>query len=297
MKKLIITAALTGSETRIEDTPYLPTTPEKIAEEALKARETGAAIVHIHARDPATGRATTDLKIFRKILSEVRRKCPDIIVNLSTGGTIGRSPEEQSKRDDRIAIIPEFRPELASLNLGSMNYFLRSDAWTWECLFVNTFADIEYFSGVFAKHGTKPECEIYDSGMINNARILVEKGALKAPLHMQFVMGISGGISATPENLIHLHQSATEFDRDCSWSVCAPGRFELPMANLAIILGGHARVGLEDNIYVRKGVLAKSNAELVSIVARMAYDLGREVATPDEARKMLDLKGLDSVNF
>ena len=297
MDKLIITAALTGSETRAEDTPYLPITPEKVAEEALKARDAGAAIVHIHARDPATGKATTDLKIFGKILSEVRKKCPDIIVNLSTGGTIGRTPEEQSRRDQRIAIIPEFKPELASLNLGSMNYFLRGDAWTWECVFVNTFADIEYFSSVFNKHGTKPECEVYDSGMINNAKILVEKGALRAPIHMQFVMGIAGGIPATPENLIHLQQSATQFDRDCSWSVCAPGRFELPMANLAIMLGGHARVGLEDNIYIRKGVLAKSNAELVNIVARMAHDLGREIATPDEARKMLNLKGTGSINF
>jgi len=122
MRKLIITAALTGSETRTEDTLYLPTTPEKIADEALKAREAGAAIVHIHARDPTTGKATTDLGIFRKILSEVRNRCPDLIINPSTGGTIGRSPEEQSRRDERIAIIPEFRPELASLNLGSMNY-------------------------------------------------------------------------------------------------------------------------------------------------------------------------------
>jgi len=297
MKKLIITAALTGSETRQEDTPYLPTTPEKIADEAFKAREAGAAIAHIHARDPSTGKATTDLKIFRKILIEIRKRCPDIIVNLSTGGTIGRAPEEQSKRDQRIAVIPEFKPELASLNLGSMNYFMRNDAWTWECVFVNTFADIEYFSNIFAKHGTKPECEIYDSGMINNTKILVEKGALKPPIHMQFVMGILGGISATPENLIHLQNSATDLDRECSWSVCAPGRFELPMANLAVILGGHARVGLEDNIYVRKGVLAKGSAELVNIVAKMAYDLGREIATPDEARKMLGLKGVDSVNF
>jgi len=297
LENLIITAALTGSETRLEDTPYLPTTPEKIADEAFKAREAGAAVVHLHARDPSTGKATTDLKIFRKILVEIRKRCPDLIVNLSTGGTIGRGPEEQSKRDERIGIIPEFKPELASLNMGSMNYFLRTDAWTWECVFANTFADIEYFSKTFAQHGTKPECEIYDSGMINNAKILAEKGALRPPIHMQFVVGILGGISATPENLMHLHHYAAELLPDSSWSVCAPGRFELPMANLAILLGGHARVGLEDNIYVRKGVLAKSNSELVKIVARMAYDLGRDIATPDEARKILGLKGVESVTF
>lgn len=305
-EKLIVTAALTGSIHIPSQSPYLPITPEQIATEACKAYEAGAAIVHVHARDPETGRPSPDLQLFREILTQIREKC-DVIVNTTTGGGRGFT------REQRIAVVPEFQAEIASLNAGSMNFCIapikdriKTFKHSWEpeflegskdYVFRNTFADLEYYLGAMKQHATKPELEVYDVGQCYNVAYLVRQGILEAPIWMQFVMGILGGIAASVENLLFLKNTVDRLFSDYRWSVCAAGRHEMPLATMAIILGGHVRVGLEDALYLERGVLAKSNAELVAKVVRIAKELGREIASPDEVRSMLGLKGGAQVNF
>jgi 3-keto-5-aminohexanoate cleavage enzyme len=307
VEKLIITAALTGGEFVSKMlTPHVPSTVDEIVEEVVRCRKAGASIVHLHAKEPKTGLPHPDPNsVFPEYIKRIREsEASDIIINITTGG--GRpipkqlqqlfgieykmSPEEwEARLDEVMEERMKFGQEMSSLNMGSINI--------WEDLnipilrdyvFMNPISRIEKWAKFMYENNVKPELEIYDTGMINTAKALVREGKLKEPLHIQFVM--FGGLSCmspTPETLIYC---VNQIPDNWTWSVCAPGRYEMQMAALAIIMGGHVRVGMEDNIYLEKGVLAKSNAELVEKVVRIAKELGREIATPDEAREILGLK-------
>ncbi|OEF97264.1 3-keto-5-aminohexanoate cleavage protein [Vulcanibacillus modesticaldus] len=269
MEKVIITAAVVGAEITKEDTPYLPTTPDEIAIDVEKAAKAGAAIVHLHVRDKE-GRPTQDKKIFEETIKKIRERV-DIIIQVSTGGAVGMTPEE------RIQPVT-LNPEMATLTTGTVNFG--------DEVFLNKPEDIRSFAKELKKYGVRAEFEIFDVGMIFNAMRLVNEGLVEGHLHFDFVMGVPGGIPATAKHLLHL---IDHLPKGATWSVAGIGRHQLPMAMLALPLGGHVRVGLEDNIYYKKGVLAKSNSELVARVVRLAEELGREVATPKEARKILGL--------
>ncbi|HPZ23041.1 MAG TPA: 3-keto-5-aminohexanoate cleavage protein [Bacillota bacterium] len=269
MDKLIITAALTGAETTKEANPALPVTPEEIAEAAYQCREAGASIVHLHARTP-DGSSTQDPKVFGEIISAIRQRT-DIIIQVSTGGAVGMTPEE------RLQPV-QLNPEMATLSTGSVNFG--------EDLFVNTMEEIRTFAKTMIAKGVKPEIEAFDSGMIQNALTLVKEGILELPLHFDFVLGVPGAMPGTPEALMYMRSL---LPAGCTWTVAGIGRTELPLGAMAIILGGHVRVGFEDNIYYKRGQLAESNAQLVQRMVRLAEELGREVATPAEARKILHL--------
>jgi len=271
-------------------TPYLPVTPEQISDDALACEREGAAIVHIHARDPKTATPTSDPKVFRAIAERIKSKCK-LIVNTTTGGSIGMSVEE------RIAVVKGLRPELASLNLGSMNFYIPSISSSWKDHFVNTFDTIESFSKVMKECGTKPECEIYDLGMLSNLKYLIDRGMIESPPHLQLVLGVIGGAEANVETASFLRLTASRYFPACTWSICATGRFEFPMITWGILERGNIRVGIEDNIYTSKGVLAKGSSELVAKAVRIIRELGQEPATADEARQILGLKGPDKVDF
>ena len=310
LEKIIITAAITGAIHTPTMSPYLPITPEQIAEEAVKAAKAGAAVVHIHVRDPKNGRPTTDVNIFREAASRIREKS-DVIVCLTTGGGLG------IPKEDRIRVVPVLKPEMASLNMGSINFALypllkqfKSFKYSWEkeyllmtkdLIFRNTFEDIEYFCRTMEENNTKPELECYDVGHLFNAAQLVRDGVLKLPLYIQFVMGILGGVGADIEQLVHMKRTADRLfgEKNYYWSVVGAGRQEFPLCITAAAMGSHGvRVGLEDNLYLRRGQLAKSNAELVEKIVKLVYEVtGREPATPEEVRKLLGLKGKDKVNF
>ena len=269
MDKLIITAAVVGAELTREDTPYLPLTPEEIAEEARRCCEAGAAMVHLHARD-AEGRPTQDREVYREIVERVRERC-DAVIQVSTGGAVGMSAEE------RLGPV-SLRPEMASLTAGTVNFG--------EDVFFNPQDLMVRFAGAMKEHGVKPELEIFDAGMVANAVRLEAMGLVSSPLHFDFVLGVPGALPASVKNLLHLVESIPS---GSTWTVAGIGRHQLPMATTAVILGGHARVGLEDNIFYSKGVPAEGNAPLVARVVRIARELGRPVAGPDEARALLGL--------
>jgi uncharacterized protein (DUF849 family) len=306
MKKIIITAAITGSIHTPSMSPYLPITPEQIAEEAIKVYEAGGAVAHVHVRDPKTGVPNADQDAYREIAMEVKKRC-DLILCFTTGGRLGEPVEK------RLKVVSSLKPEMSSLNAGSLNFALfhvvdkiKDWKFPWEkeylegtedFIFPNTFKTMRQYLSVIGENGTKPEFEIYDVGMINNVAFLIEAGYVKKPVYLQFVMGILGGIAATPQNLTFLVESAKNAIGDFEFSVCAAGRMQFPLCTQSLILGGHARVGLEDNLYLDKGVMARSNAEQVAKIIRIARELGLEPATPNEARKILNLKGLDKVNF
>jgi uncharacterized protein (DUF849 family) len=311
MEKLIITAALTGNVTLPTQTPHLPITPQQIAEEAKRCADAGAASVHVHGRDPKTSRPTTDPAVYREIATLIKEKS-NVIVCITTGGTV------QMTAAERIQVVPALKPELATFNMGSMNFSIHPIAkrykdsdykYPWEkefaegsksWIFPNTFADIEHFCKTMIENNTKPEHEAYDVGHLYNMQYTVKSGLSKLPLWLQFVTGILGGIGSDLENIMYMKQTCDRLfgPENYKWSVIGAGYpAEFNMATLAIMMGGHARVGLEDNIYISKGVLAKSNAELVEKLVRIARELGREIATPDEARKILGLKGKDKVNY
>jgi uncharacterized protein (DUF849 family) len=257
-------------------------------------------------RDPETGQPSSKLEYFREIATKVKSKC-NVILCFTTGGTPKMSVAERAR------VVAELEPEIATFNAGSMNFgiFLGADRiseyeYDWEkphllnsedSIFLNTFKTLREFSQMFAETNTKPELEVYDSGMIYNLAYLVREGYLKRPLHIQFVLGIMGGLPATVNNLNFLYNSARETLGEFTWSTCAIGRHQFPMCTVSTLMGGHCRVGMEDNLYVSKGVLAKSNAELVEKMIRILREFGNEPATPDEAREILGLKGLDKVNF
>ena len=308
MSKAIFTAAITGSIHTPTMSPYLPITPDQIADNAIQACGAGAAAVHIHVRNPETGQPSPDLELFKKVLTKVKSKC-DVIVCTTTGGGLGMTPEQ------RVGVVSTFKPELASCNMGSMNFALfplldkmKDFKFPWEkqyleftedLIFPNTFKSIRVFLNMFNENGTKPELEVYDAGMVNNTAFMIERGLLKTPVYIQFVLGILGGMAATVENLVFLYESARRLigEKNFVWSVCAAGRNEIPMCTHALLMGGNARVGMEDALWLDKGVLAKSNAELVAKIVRIAKEFGIEPATPAEARKILGLKGLDKVGF
>lgn len=266
MEKLVITVALDGAEVTREQTPYLPITPAELAADAEACRNAGAAMVHVHARRP-DGSSTQDPAVYAEIINAVKAQT-DIIVQLSTGGAVGMSAEE------RVAPVL-LKPEMASLTTGTVNFG--------RGVFMNPPELIEQFAQTMVENGVVPEIEAFDLGHIDNALALVKKGILSLPLHFDLVMGVPGGIAPTIRNLVHMSESLPP---GCTWSVAGIGRAQLPLATAAILMGGHVRVGLEDNIYYSKGVLT-SNAMLVERIVRLARELGRDVATPDEARRIL----------
>lgn len=311
MEKLIITAALTGNITLPTQTPYLPLNPQQIVDEAVRAANAGAASVHIHGRDPKTGKPTIDPTVYREIATGIKARS-NVIVCVTTGGTPDMTPAQ------RAQVVPALKPELATFNMGSINFSIHPIAerykdedykYPWEkelalstkdFIFRNTFGDIEKLCEIMKENDTKPEYELYDVGHLYNLNFLVRRNIIKLPVWLQFVTGVLGGIGANLEEVMHMKQTADRLlgADNYIWSVIGAGYpAEFNLATLSIMMGGHARVGFEDNIFMEKGVLAKSNAELVGKVVRIAQELGREIATPDEARKILGLKGRDKVNY
>ncbi|HNP65058.1 MAG TPA: 3-keto-5-aminohexanoate cleavage protein [Woeseiaceae bacterium] len=306
--KVIITCAVTGSIHTPTMSPHLPVTPDEIATQAVQAANAGAAILHLHARDPKTGRPTADPDVFMQFLPRIKREC-DAVINITTGGSSLMTLEE------RLAAPNLAQPEMASLNMGSMNFGLfpmqrRYSEWKhqWEpelleatrdVVFRNTFADIEkIFAQLGEGHGTRFEFECYDVGHIQTLAFYLREGLVKKPVFVQFVMGVLGGIDSSPETLMHMKATADRLLGDqYRFSVLSAGRLQIPLATIGAILGGNVRVGLEDSLLIGRGKLASSNAEQVAKIRRILEELGYEIATPDEARAMLDLKGADKVNF
>jgi 3-keto-5-aminohexanoate cleavage enzyme len=256
-----------------EEAPYIPITPEEIATSALECWRAGAAIVHIHVRDPKTGLGCQDVELFRRVVEPLRENT-DLALCLTTSGIPGRNlPVEE-----RLAPLA-LNPEMASLDAGSIN--LGGQA------FINTPDFLDEAARCMRKAGVKPEIEAFDLGMLITALRMRTEGKLEDPLHFQFVLGTPWGAPATPKTLLHFHE---QIPAGATWSVIGIGRHQLPMAMMAMIMGGHIRVGMEDNIYLRKGVPAKTNAELVQRVVRLCREYGRDIAAPAEARKLLNLR-------
>jgi len=308
MSKILITCAVTGSIHTPSMTPYLPVTPEQITSEATAAAEAGAAILHLHARDPEDGRPTALAEHFMAFLPRIKQ-ATDAVANITTGGSATMTLE------DRLAAPMAAEPEMCSLNMGSMNFALypateRISEWKydWEkpflegsedLVFKNTPRDIAHVvSEMGSKRGSRFEFECYDLSHLYMLRHFADRGLVKPPFFIQFVFGVLGGIGADPENLTHMKRIADKlFGDDFQWSVLAAGRHQIPFATMAAAMGGHVRVGLEDSIYIGKGELAKSNAEQVIRIREIVERLGRVVATPAEARDMLGLKGSDRTAF
>ncbi|MEW4457529.1 3-keto-5-aminohexanoate cleavage protein [Roseibium algicola] len=306
--KIIITCAVTGSIHTPTMSPHLPVTPAEIAGQAIGAAEAGAAILHLHARNPETGQPSAREADFMAFLPEIKAGC-SAVLNLSTGGSAIMSLE------DRLAGPLKAEPEMCSLNMGTMNFALypladRYDAWVhdWEqpflrgtddLVFKNTPRDIEFvLTQMGQQRGARFEFECYDVGHLYMLRHFADRGLVKPPYFIQFVFGVLGGIGADPENLQHMKRMADKlFGDDYIFSVLAAGRQQIPFATIAASMGGHVRVGLEDNLYIAKGELARSNAEQVTKIRKIVEELGRTVATPEEARQMLGLKGAGETAF
>lgn len=302
---VIVTAAITGSVHTPSMSPYLPITPQQIADEAVRAHEAGAAVVHIHVRNPHNGEPTYELDLYKEVITEIKSRC-DAIICPTTGGF---SPLTSVRGE----VVTEFEPELASLNAGSMNFALfpaaeriREWRYDWEqdyllgtedLVFANTFLRLREFCEIFNEHNTVPEIEVYDLGMISNVAYLSNQGWLPKPVNLQFVLGIMGGAAASVENLQFLVRRAGDLLDRLNWSVCAAGKLEMPVCTAGLLLGGNVRVGLEDALWVERGQMARSNAELVEKIVRIAHEIGREPATTDEARALLGLKGLANVRY
>ncbi len=273
MEKLIITAAICGAEVTKEQNPNIPYSVREIGIEAEKAFLAGASIIHLHVRED-DGTPTQDIKRFQACVDEIKNRCPDVIVQPSTGGAIGMSNEERLQ-----PIFMDPPPEISTLDCGTMNF-------GGDEIFVNTENTIIHFAQEMNSRGIKPELECFDKGMIDMALRLNNKGYIKNPMHFNFVLGVIGGIAANPRDLVFMINS---IPNNSTFTVCAIGRHEFPMVTLSIVMGGHARVGFEDNIYLSKGVLAKSNSELVEKIVRISEEIGRDIASPYEARKILGL--------
>jgi uncharacterized protein (DUF849 family) len=306
-RKVIITCAVTGAIHTPSMSPHLPVTPDEIVEASLAAAEAGAAILHLHARDPETGRPTQDPRVFEKFLPRIRQ-ATDAAINITTGGSPHMTVEE------RLQPAIEFQPEVASLNMGSMNFGLfpmlnRYKEFTheWErehlensrdLVFRNTFADIEKIVQTCGANGTRFEFECYDTAHLYNLRSFYDRGVVEGPLFIQNVFGILGGIGAHPEDVMHMRRTADRlFGDDYQWSVLGAGAAQMRVAAQAVALGGNLRVGLEDSLWLGPGKLAESNASQVQKAREILAGLSLDVATPDEARQMLGLKGGDRVNF
>lgn len=271
MEPLIITCAPVGGEIMPDQTPHLPVTPEQLGQTAAAIREAGASIVHVHCRND-DGTNTHDVERFRAAFAAIRAQS-DLIVQFSTGGAIGMTPQERSS-------ILQLRPEMATLTCGSVNFG--------DDIFENSFPIMRGILAKMHEYDVKPELEIFDKGHLANARRLASEGVLTLPQHADFVLGVPGGLEATVQNLCEL---VDDLPAGCTWTVAGIGRQQLPLAMVAIAMGGHVRVGLEDNLYYSKGRLAR-NEELVARVVRIAQEAGRAVATPDQTREILGLRKL-----
>lgn len=306
-RKVMITCAVTGAIHTPSMSPHLPITAEEIAEAAVAAAEAGAALVHLHARDPRNGKPDQSPAAFEPFLKDIKRRT-DAVINITTGGAPTMSVEE------RLGPCAHFKPEVASLNMGSMNFGLfpmlsrfKEFKFDWEKpylaesddrIFKNTFKDIENILTTCARNDTRFEIECYDIGHLYTLRYFADRGLVKAPFFIQSVFGILGGIGGHPEDVIHMKRTADRlFGTDYQWSVLGAGRNQLPIAAMSAAMGGNIRVGLEDSLWIGPGKLARSNAEQVQAARRIVEELGLEVATPTEARQMLSLKGADRVNF
>lgn len=302
MRKVIISCAVTGSIHTPSMSPYLPVTPDEIAEQAIAAARAGAAILHLHARDPVDGRPAFDPSIYRQFLPRIHA-ATDAVINVTTGGAVTMT------LDQRLAGALDISAEMASCNMGSMNFAIfpvlekmSSFKHEWEreyiegtrrSIFRNTFADIEeVFQRLGATHGTRFEFECYEVGHLYNLKHFVDRGLVSGPIFLQFVLGVLGGIGADPENLVHMKRIADKLFGDTyQWSVLGAGRHQMPLVTQAALMGGNVRVGLEDSLSIGAGRLAVSNAEQVEKIRGVLESLGLEIATPAEARKMLGLKG------
>ena len=308
MAKVIISCAVTGAIHTPSMSESLPITPEQIAQSSIEAAEAGAAIIHLHARDPETGEPTPDPDVFMRFLPVIKQRT-DAVVNITTGGGLTMTLEE------RLAAPLRARPEMCSLNMGSMNFNIsnagaRVKEWkhAWEkpylertdnYIFRNTFKDVEdIVQRLGREHGTRFEFECYDIGHLYNLAYMLDRKVVEGPLFVQSIFGILGGIGPDPKNLLFARETADRlFGDQYVWSVLAAGRHQMPFTTMAGILGGNVRVGLEDSLYIGKGQLATSNAEQVRKIRRILEDLSLEIATPAEARAMLGLKGGDRVGF
>lgn len=307
-RKVIITCAVTGSVHTPTMTPYLPITPDDIARESIAAAEAGASVIHLHARDPKDGRPTPNPDVFMQFLPRIKQNC-DAVINITTGGSLGMS------MDDRLAAPLRAKPELCSLNMGSMNFgiFHAADKITqwkhdWEKPYVektydnivsNTFAQIERVIRELGDGcGTRFECECYDVGHLYTLAHFLDRKLLTPPLFVQTIFGVLGGIGPHPEDLAHMRRTADRlFGADYQWSILAAGRHQMGLATMGATMGANVRVGLEDSIYLGPGELAKSNADQVRKIRAILENLSLEVASPAEARSMLKLKGGDQVAF
>jgi uncharacterized protein (DUF849 family) len=305
--KVIITCAVTGAIHTPSMSPYLPVTPEEIAEAAVGAAEAGAAVIHLHARDPVTGKPDQTPEAFGRFLPRIKQ-ATNAVVNLTTGGAPYMTVAE------RIKPAETFKPEVASLNMGSMNFGLfpmlnrfKDFKHEWEeqalensrdLVFRNTFKDIEFVLRTLSDSGTRFEFECYDTSHLYNLAHFLDRGLVRAPLFVQSVFGILGGIGPHPEDVLHMKRTADRlFGNQYKWSVLGAGKNQLAIAAQAAAMGGNVRVGLEDSLWAGRGRLAQSNAEQVRLVRQIIEGLGRSVATPDEARTILELKGGDKVGF
>ena len=306
-RKVIITCAVTGSIHTPSMSPHLPVTPREIADAAVGAAQAGAAIVHMHARDPVDGHPTQDPKYFREFAPDIARRS-DVVVNFTTGGAATMTIEE------RLQPALQLKPEVASLNMGSMNFGLfpmlkryktLQHDWEYQFLegsrdrvFKNTFADIEHILTSCAENGTRFEVECYDIGHLYTLAHFAERGVIKPPFFVQSVFGILGGIGPHPEDVAHMKRTADRlFGNEYHWSVLGAGRNQLPIAAMAAAMGGNVRVGLEDSLWIGAGKLAESNAQQVTKARQIIEGLGLDIASSDEARDILELKGGDRVNF
>ncbi len=308
-RSVIITCAPTGGVHTPSMSPHLPVTPSEIATASIEAAEAGASIIHLHARNPDTGKPDPRPEIFRQFL-QIIKQSSDAVVNISTGGGLGMSI------DERLAAAMDAKPEMASMNMGSMNFGLfpmlqkyKTFEHDWEqpflemtkdFIFPNTFKTIEYtLKNLGEQHGTRFEFECYDLGHLYNVKWFVDQGLIKPPFFIQMVFGILGGAGADLDNLMHMHKIADRLfgAENYEWSVLAAGRHQMPFATQSAMLGGNLRVGLEDSLFIEKGKLATSNAEQVTRIRTIIEKLGLSVATPDEARERLALKGGDMVGF
>ncbi|GAA0036795.1 beta-keto acid cleavage family enzyme [Brevibacterium metallidurans] len=305
-RKVIITSAVTGAIHTPSMSPHLPVSQDEIADAAIGAAEAGAAILHLHTRDPEDGRPSQEPEHFAPVLEKVAANT-ESIVNITTGGSPHMSVEE------RMRPVATFKPELASLNMGSMNFglFPMLEKYTefdhdWErehlensrdLVFKNTFADIERILEIGNANGTRFEFECYDISHLYNLAHFQSRGLARGPLFVQSVFGLLGGIGGHPEDLMHMRRTADRLLEDYEWSILGAGRNQQPLATMGVTMGSHIRVGLEDSLWIGPGRLAESNAEQVSKMVRIVEELGMEVATPDEARAMLGLKGAENVEF
>ena len=305
--KVIITCAVTGAIHTPTLSAALPYTPDDIAQQAVDAAAAGASILHLHARNPEDGRPTGDPDVFARFLPAIKERT-DAVINLTTGG----SPEMTVEQ--RLAAALRFKPEMCSLNMGSMNFSMhlmgsKVQSWTfpWEkeyiaasegFIFRNTFEDIRRVLELMSDFGTRYEHECYDIGHLYNLAYFVDKGLIKPPFFIQSVFGILGGIGPDPDNVMFMKRTADRlFGDDYVWSVLAAGRHQMPLITQAAMLGGNVRVGLEDSLFIERGKLAQSNAEQVRKIRRILEELGMDIATPEDARKILALKGASNVAF